>query len=124
MRFTGIFERFGLKDGWQGVSETTVLLRDIRNDWGKIVCDHLWFNYTKGFQRLGELKQGDIIEFQARIMPYVKGYINYREETDNRELDYKLSYPTRLKKHQKQEAEKTPDIIEYERGERNECETV
>jgi hypothetical protein len=32
---------------------------------------------TKGFDALGELKQGDRIEFHARVKEYVKGYVDY-----------------------------------------------
>ncbi len=88
--FTGIFERLGSKNGWFG--QRTVLLKDIKNKDGEVVTDHLWFNLTKGFQKL-HMRNGDLIQFDARVKAYVKGYNNI-----DKRIDYKLSYPTKLKK--------------------------
>lgn len=95
--FTGIFERFGTKINYHGFPEKTVLLKDIRNNKNEIICDHLWFNYTKQFQSLEDIKLGDVVRFDARVKEYIKGYVNYRQFVDERTLDYKLSYPTKLK---------------------------
>lgn len=96
--FTGKFERFGQKTNWNGFIEKTVLLQDVINSSGRIVADHIWFNYTKGFQSLGELNPGDLIEFEARVKQYIKGYVNHREYIDERTVDYKLSHPTKFRK--------------------------
>jgi len=93
--FTGIFERFGTKKNWHGFPEKTVLLKDIKDTDGNVACDHLWFNYTKQFQSIN-LKPSDIIKFDARVKEYEKGYVNYREYIDEREIDYKLSHPTKV----------------------------
>ncbi len=88
--FTGIFDRLGSKNGWCG--QKTVLLKDIKNKEGKVITGHLWFNLTKGFQKL-HMRKGDIIQFDARVKAYVKGY-----DKIDRKVDYKLSYPTKLKR--------------------------
>jgi len=98
-RFKGIFERYGTKRNWNGFDEKTVLLKDIRRG-DKVVSDHLWFSMTKGFAKLGELKQGDVIEFDARVTSYLKGYRGYREDVQIErppEIDYRLSFPTKFK---------------------------
>lgn len=95
--FTGVFERFGIKNGWNGI-EKTVLLKDIKNKNGDVVSDHLWFNLTKGFEKL-QLKKGDVVQFDARVKEYYKGYKGYRDDIYKPiEKDYKLSYPTKIKK--------------------------
>jgi hypothetical protein len=95
--FRGTFERLGTKNGYMG-PEKTVLLKDIENIGGKIICDHLWFNLTKGFSRLG-LRQGDVVEFDARVTKYEKGYKGRRWDVYKPiETDYKLSHPTKVKK--------------------------
>jgi len=89
--FTGTFIRFGTKKGYRH-KETTVLLSDVRNDTGEVITSHLWFNYTKEFKRLWEVKElrtGKIIQFLARVKPYTKGY---RKD----DYDYRLSHPTKL----------------------------
>ena len=96
--FTGIFDRYGTKTNWHGFPEKTVLLKDIRNHDGRVVADHVWFNFTNQFKNLGDLTQGDKIEFHARVKEYTKGYVNYRRGIDEREIDYKLSHPTRVRK--------------------------
>lgn len=95
--FTGIFERIGFKNGYKGVLET-VLLKDIKDTEGNYISDHLWFNLTKGFESLN-LKQGDVIQFNARVKEYTKGYKGYREDVYKPiETDYKLSHPSQCKK--------------------------
>ena len=97
-KFSGTFSRFGQKINWNGFPETTLLLINIKDSNNNIICDHLWFNLTKKFEKLGELKEGDNIEFEARVSEYYKGYINHREGIHEKELDYKLSYPSKIKK--------------------------
>jgi hypothetical protein len=94
--FTGIFKKYGLKSGYKGSSSETILLVGIRNREGLLVADHLWFNLTKGFEKLGNLKEGDPIGFEARVKKYKKGFINRRAGIDQSSFDYKLSHPTKI----------------------------
>jgi hypothetical protein len=96
--FTGIFAKYGLKTNFKGPSTSTILLVNIRDDKGATVCDHLWFNLTKGFENTGALVKGDIIGFDARVKRYRKGYVNQRIKVDQSTFDYKLSHPTRIRK--------------------------
>jgi len=104
--FIGTFTRYGKKQRYKPIKvgddwiheDVTILLTDIKDPTGKYMCDHIWCNMTKGFQALGELSPGDKIQFAGRVTPYVKGYYNYRKEEDYRELDYKLSRPTKIRK--------------------------
>ena len=97
--FTGVFERQGIKNGWTG-PEKTILLLEIKDEKGQVLCDHLWFNYTKGFQSLGNLAKGDIIQFDARAKTYIKGYRGWRDDVWDKPVsqDWKLSFPTKLRK--------------------------
>ena len=102
-RFIGTFKRYGRKRDYKGKFVHTVLLVNVKDETGKLVSDHLWFNYTKRFQKLGGLYQGDVVEFYARVRGYSKGYINRRDEFGYWErgyqyYDYKLSYPTKIKR--------------------------
>jgi hypothetical protein len=97
--FTGTFVRGGIKNGWKGRIDKTVLLKNIRNLSGVLMCDHLWFNLTKQFCALS-LVEGDVVQFDARVKEYEKGYKGYRDDVDDApiETDYKLSHPTKIKK--------------------------
>lgn len=97
MTFTGTFERHGTKIGWKGREQDTVLLVNIKDNDGNKVADHLWFNFTKGFRKLGLLEGGEVIEFCARVKRYDKGYVNRRRGISERKTDYKLSYPTKFR---------------------------
>ncbi len=79
--------------------ERTVLLKDICDAGGVIVCDHLWFNLTKAFALLN-LQPGDRVQFDARVKKYVKGYFGRRDDVFDKpaEVDYKLSHPTKVTK--------------------------
>ena len=96
--FTGEFERYGWKSGYKYPLKT-VLLLNIKNESGELITEHLWFNFTKGFEKLGELKKGDIIKFKARSKSYTKGYKGYKGDVPSyASKDYKLSHPTILEK--------------------------
>ncbi len=99
--FVGIFERFGNKTNWHGFPEATILLVDVKDLNGKKVTGHIWFNLTKGFQKICPLKEGDKIQFDARVKDYIKGYAGYKEEIQQErplEIDYKLNNPTKINK--------------------------
>lgn len=89
--FYGVFERYGSKKNYKGNIERTVLLRDIQRG-GAIITDHIWLRYTKGFDKLRDLNKGDIIQFFARVRIYLKGYGGF----ENKEIDYRLSHPTKI----------------------------
>ncbi len=98
-RYSGRFGRFGSKTGWNGPVLTVLILDVVEIDTGKKVTDHLWFNATKGF-REAEPREGDILEFDARVTRYVKGYCEHDRYGDNikdhTKVDYKLSFPTKI----------------------------
>ena len=96
-RFKAVFIRIGRKTNYKGYSEETILLKNITEaDTGKVMTDHVWFSYTKGFQD-ASLSEGCTVEFEARIKQYTKGYVNKRYGIDSKSLDYKLSHPTKIK---------------------------
>jgi len=96
--FRGVFSKYGLKTGYKGPSTETLLLVSIRDANSNLICDHLWFNLTKGFEKLGALKKGEIVQFEARVKKYRKGYINKRAGIDQSTFDYKLSNPTKIER--------------------------
>jgi hypothetical protein len=96
--FTGVFSKYGLKTNYRGPSTETLLLVQIRDQQGNLICDHLWFNLTKGFEQVGQLKQGDAVRFEARVKKYKKGYFNRQAGIDQTKVDYKLSHPTKIEK--------------------------
>ena len=110
--FQGVFVRFGSKSGFKHPL-TTILLKDIINvRTGQVVTDHAWFTLGKGFERL-TLQKDDVVRFWARVSKYVKGYKGRREDVDKPlELDYRLSFPTKLRKV----AAKATSIQWYEGG--------
>ena len=87
--FQGKFCRCGYKS-FGDIYSPTLLLTDVKDNEGNLLTEHLWFNYGKGFLSLGQLERGDLIGFCARVADYVKG------RRYERELDYKLSRPTKI----------------------------
>ncbi|MGE5411002.1 MAG: hypothetical protein ACM3MI_08580, partial [Clostridiales bacterium] len=83
-------------------TEETVLLKNVQDSSGKVLTDHLWFNLTTGFEKLN-LKEGDRIQFDARVKSYTKGYKGRLAKILNpskpkEKKDFKLSHPTRILK--------------------------
>ena len=96
-KFTARFTRFGKKVNSKGYSEMTVLLTDVTDaETQERVADHLWFSYTQGFEKAG-IKEGDTVEFDARVKEYSNGYVNRALDINRKKTDYKLSNPTRIR---------------------------
>ena len=98
-RFQGIFVRFGTKSGYKGPL-TTILLKDVVDvASSKLVSDHLWFTMGKQFEGL-DLKEGDVVRFNARVTEYEKGYKGRQDEDAYNykpiQRDYRLSFPTQF----------------------------
>ena len=95
----GRFVKYGTKTGYRGTVLKTILLQNITDTNGKFLCDHLWFNFTKGFEAIEPLFKDDTIQLDGRSKQYVKGYVGRNEfgfVEDNRSIDMKLSHPTRI----------------------------
>jgi hypothetical protein len=96
-KFSGIFSRLGKKTNYQGYSEDTILLINIIDlETKQIVADHLWFSYTKSFEKIS-LSEGVVVEFEARVKEYKKGYVNSRYKINQSRKDFKLSHPTKIR---------------------------
>jgi hypothetical protein len=97
-KFRAAFSRLGKKTNYKGYSEETILLNTVVDvETGKTVTDHVWFSYTQGFVK-ASLKSGDMLEFEARVKEYRKGYVNKNYKINKATTDFKLSNPTKIKK--------------------------
>ena len=95
-KFRATVSRFGRKTNYKGYSDETILLLNVTDmETLKVVTDHIWFTFTKGFEKL-KLSRGAVVEFEARIKSYRKGYVNKKYKIDERRVDFKLSHPTRI----------------------------
>lgn len=95
-KFRGVFSRLGKKVNYKGYSEETVLIEHVVDDeTNEIMCDHIWFSLTKGFAKL-KLTKDDVLQFDARIKEYQKGYKNSTYKINNTTKDFKLSHPTNI----------------------------
>ncbi len=96
-RFRAVIDRLGKKSNFKGYTEETVLLKNLVDiETNNVVTDHLWVSLTKGFEKIS-LKIGMMIEFDARVKEYKKGYVNSKFKTSPQQRDYKLSHPTKIK---------------------------
>ncbi len=96
-KFKALFERLGKKSNYKGYAEETVLLKNIVDvETHKMIADHVWFNFTKGFEKV-LLTQGIQLEFEARVKVYKKGYVNRNYQINTSKNDFKLSHPSKIK---------------------------
>jgi hypothetical protein len=96
-KFRAVIARFGKKVNYQGYTDITILLTHLADaGTNELVTDHQWFAFTKGFEK-AQLKEGDTIEFEARVKVYKKGYINRKLSINRQQTDYKLSHPTQIR---------------------------
>ena len=95
-KFKAVVARFGKKVNYNGYTDITILLTHITDiETNKLVTNHQWFAYTKGFEQV-KLKEGDTLEFEARVTVYKKGYVNRKLSINQRQSDFKLSHPTKI----------------------------
>ena len=90
-RFSATFERTGTKQGKSHYDVTALLLNVTHVGTGTVVTDHLWFAWNQGLNAMRPLAEGDVLEFDARVVQYNKG----RRRDGNRRVDWKLSHPTK-----------------------------
>ena len=96
-KFKAVFSRYGKKVNYHGYTDITILLTQLVDvETNTIVSDHQWFAFTKGFEK-AHVKEGDAIEFEARVKVYKKGYINRKLSINRQQSDYKLSHPTHIR---------------------------
>lgn len=101
--FTATFSRYGratVRIPRRGsVQVVTLLFTDVQDSTGRKVTDHIWFKTCKQWAALG-LRSGERVKFEARIVPYLKGYAgrdDFGDDGDGRHTDYKLSHPTKAR---------------------------
>lgn len=98
-RFTAQISRFGLKRSSFG-TQPTCLVKDVRDESGDLITDHLWFRVGKLLRGLA-LAEGDEIEFYATVGSYEKADPDlwmYEDDGHHRITDYCLKYPNGIRK--------------------------
>ena len=94
--FTAVVGRFSLKNGFRGLPLKTILLLKIKCE-GVVVTNHIWLTYGRRFHS-AVLMVGDLIQFDARIKEYEKGYKGRRLDVYKPiSKDYGFSYPSKIK---------------------------
>lgn len=87
---TARVSRFGSKTNYHGFSEATIYLVDLKNLDGENLTNYIWFSVGKIISKMC-LKEQEIIQFEARVSPYCKGYF---KDT----LDFKLNNISKIKR--------------------------
>ena len=94
--FTAIVGRFSLKTGFRGLPLKTIMLLKVKCD-GVVVASHVWLTFGRRFHS-AVLLPGDLIQFDARVKQYEKGYKGRKLDVYKPvSKDYGLSYPTKIK---------------------------
>lgn len=95
MEFIATFWQYGVLRR-NGVVGKTILLKSLRDLKGRLLADHIWINYTAGFDAVGTFEKGERVGFTAFVSEYFKGY--YGDNIDLRlkhpySIDVRLKYP-------------------------------
>ena len=77
--FRATAAQFGTKSAFRGPDLSTMMLKDVKDETGQIVTDHLWMTVGKQLSRLN-VQVGEEIVFVARVTRYEKGYKGSRED--------------------------------------------
>ncbi len=97
--FRGTVALFGTKTAFRGPDIPTVMLKDVKDETGEIVTEHLWMTVGKQLTCLN-VQVGEEIIFAACVTPYEKGYKGRREDVSDalRSIDDRLSTPTNIRR--------------------------
>ena len=100
LTFTATFWCYGTMHR-KGIVGRTILLKSLRNLSGRLLADHIWINYTAGFDALGEFHKGESVRFTAIVAEYVKGY--FGDNIDERfkhpySIDFRLKFPRNVER--------------------------
>jgi len=71
--YTAIFCGYGTYSK-KGIVRGAIRLRDLRDASGKLLTTHAWVDHTVGFDAIGRLQKGDIVEFTSKIDEYLQIY--------------------------------------------------
>jgi hypothetical protein len=96
-RFTASFVRYGSRQAFKGTTATTLLFASVQDENGRVLCDHVWINSTKEFEKYSFLP-GDKVSFYARVTEYSKGYKGISKSLQSSKKDFRLSHPTKVEK--------------------------
>lgn len=100
-RFIATFVRYGTKPAYKGYPIVTLLFENVRDKFGEVYCDHIWFSTNLTFEKYS-FTEGDNIVFDARVKTYIKGYRGNNFDNDFPKpisKDYKLSHPNNIVWH-------------------------
>ena len=103
-RFIATFIRYGQKAAYKGYPIVTLLFENVRDKYGEVFTEHIWFTTNKSFEKFN-FNEGDNIVFDARVKTYIKGYIGRNNDWDDSydiktvTKDYKLSHPNNIVWH-------------------------
>jgi len=105
--FMATFERYGSrKIAFSIYPQITMLFLNVtEKKSGKKVTDHIWMKCGKRMDELGEFIKGEKVQFDARVRIYIKGYrgrLAMEMGEDWSERDWQLSFPTNIKRVEKQ----------------------
>lgn len=89
MVFIGDFVKVSGKKEHSGAGPA-ILVRNIKNQAGQLLADHLWIDYCAEVDAL-QLQEGEQIIFRARVGQYHKG-------KKGQLVDYKLHHPTKMQR--------------------------
>lgn len=95
MVFTGVVCRIGSRRPFRGSRKklSTILLRDVKNEEGEIITDHIWLDLTPPFVVVHP-RYGDIIKFTGVVESYVRGISSIHNfyNTGKMSLDYTIHH--------------------------------
>lgn len=97
--FTATFSRYGTWRNWNGEDEKKYIFKDVKNKDNKLITDILWMKDGKNISKLGELKEGDIIQFEARLDIDEKTlHIKILDDGSYQENNYIFKNPSKFQK--------------------------
>jgi hypothetical protein len=96
-KFSGIFEGDFIENDFFGNQIRKITFSNITDHNGDLIKDKQEFIYSNNFIK-NDLKIGDLVYFDARVIKETKGYLGSRKDINNDELEIKLIRPTKINK--------------------------
>lgn len=98
---TGTVAKFGCRPLGFNLYGETVCLEDVIAGDGAPLTDHVWINMGARMEAL-DIRTGDVVTLTARVRSYTKHqrvvWKNGKFKFTHASLDYKLAYPSRVRR--------------------------
>lgn len=95
--FTGEFAGTSFNSNFEGYYSPYITFTNVKLNGEKLLAERVTIKYGKSFSKLGELKLNEVVQFDAKVIPYCTNYESSLYSGTEEVWDYTLERPTKVR---------------------------